>query len=71
MSVEALLEQALREGRFSTSDVGEGDERTRATLLARLVGLQNVDLPVWESLEQAARRPGPLQLSQQEPAVFL
>jgi hypothetical protein len=66
MSVEALLEQALREGRFSTSDVGEGDERTRATLLARLVGLQNVDLPVWESLEQAARRPGPLQLSQQE-----
>jgi hypothetical protein len=66
LSVEMLLEQALREGHFSTSDVGEGDERTRATLLARLVGLQNVDLPPWESLEHAVRRPGPLLLSQQE-----
>ena len=65
MSVEALLEQALREGRFSTSDVGEEDERARATLLARLVGLQNVDLPPWESLEHAVRRPGALVLSQQ------
>jgi hypothetical protein len=70
MSVEALLEQALSEGRFSTSDVGEGDERTCATLLARLVGLQNVDLPPWESLEHAVRRPGPLLLSQLEANVL-
>jgi hypothetical protein len=70
MSVEALLEQALREGRFSTSEVGEGDERTRATLLARLVGLQNVDLPLQESLEHAVRRPGPLLLSQLEANIL-
>lgn len=66
MALEALLEQALQEGRFSTSEVGEADERTRATLLARLVGLQNVDVPVWESLEHAVRRPGPLLLCQQD-----
>lgn len=66
MSFDVLLEQALREGRFSTSEVGAGDERTLATLLARLVGLQNVDLPPWEALEQAVRRPGALSLSQQE-----
>ena len=66
MSEEALLEQALRKGRFSTSDVGGEDERASITLLARLVGLQNVDLPLWEPLEQAVLRPGPLVLSQQE-----
>src|SRR6478752_2246442 len=66
MSAEVLLEQALREGRFSTSDTGKGDKQTSATLLAPLVGLQDVDLPPWESLEHAMLRPGPLLLSQQE-----
>ncbi|HSC75711.1 MAG TPA: DUF1631 family protein [Pseudomonadales bacterium] len=66
MSAEVLLQQALREGRFSTSETGEGDKQTSATLLARLVGLQDVDLAPWESLEHAVLRPGPLLLSQQE-----
>lgn len=66
MSVDALLQEALAQGRFSTAEVSAGDERTRATLLARLVGLQNVDLPPDESLEQAVQRPGVLVLSQQE-----
>lgn len=62
MPVEVLLRQALKEGRFSTSDITDGDERSRQTLMARLVGLQNVDLPVWEALEQAVCRPGALAL---------
>ena len=66
MSVDVLLQEALTQGRFSTAEVSAGDERTRATLLARLVGLQNVDLPLDESLEQAVQRPGVLVLSQQE-----
>lgn len=66
MSVEEQLGKALREGRFSACEVGAGDECTRATLLARLADLQNVDLPPWESLEQAVLRPGSLLLSQQE-----
>ena len=66
MSVDGLLQEALAQGKFSTAEVSAGDERTRATLLARLVGLQNVDLPLDESLEQAVQRPGALTLSQQE-----
>ena len=66
MSVDVLLQEALAQGRFSTAEVSAGDERTRATLLARLVGLQNVDLPPDESLEQVVQRPGVLVLSQQE-----
>ncbi len=66
MSVDVLLQEALAQGKFSTAEVSAGDERTRATLLARLVGLQNVDLPPDESLEQVVQRPGVLVLSQQE-----
>ncbi|MEZ5539061.1 MAG: DUF1631 family protein [Pseudomonadales bacterium] len=66
MSFDLPLEEALAKGQFSTAEVSEGNERTRATLLARLVGLQNVDLPPDESLEQAIQRPGAMQLSQQE-----
>lgn len=66
MSVDGLLQEALAQGKFSTAEVSAGDERTHATLLARLVGLQNVDLPPEESLGQAVQRPGVLVLSQQE-----
>lgn len=65
MSVDGLLQEALAQGKFSTAEVSAGDERTRAMLLARLVGLQNVDLPPDESLSRPAR-PGALTLSQQE-----
>lgn len=65
-SVEILLEQALREGLFSTSASPDAGAAGRATLLSRLTGLQNVDVPVWEALEQAVRRPGELSLSQQD-----
>lgn len=70
MSVDVLLEEALAQGQFSTAEVSAGDERTRATLLARLVGLQNVDLPPDESLEQVVQRPGALVMSQQEANVL-
>lgn len=64
MFVDALLEEALANGRFSASETGAVDERARAVLLSRLIGLQNVDMAAGESLEQAVYRPGPLVLAQ-------
>lgn len=71
MSVEILLEQALREGRFYPFSDEGWDARARATLLARLVRLQGAEVPVSMPLWQVVQNKGAELAIQQRDANLL
>ncbi len=65
MSVEALLEQALRDGRFSPF-AGDSDAQDRNALFSRLRELQARELPTWEPLEDLVQEAGALKISRRD-----
>lgn len=64
MSLNLLLEQALREGRFSLAANDGADRDSHATLLSRLAALQVTGLHEEEALESAILQQGALALTQ-------